>query len=167
MLYPDRYYWTVFTLSPNGTFLKSDIIFSVQGQRRTWYASEAWGDNQLFVVDRRSNQIIVFRFPSSGIVVPTSLNFGQVLVGSASAPQTVTISNPGSANLVISSVGITGADAGMFNVATGGPKPCSSLTPTIAPGENCTVNVTFSPTSTLGKTAVLRISFGGPDETPS
>jgi hypothetical protein len=162
----DRYYWAVFTLSPNGTFLKSDITFSVQGNDAHGSVSEAWGDNQLFVVDRQNNQIIVFRFPSSGIVVPTSLNFGKVLIGSASAPQTVTISNPGSANLVISSVGITGTDAGMFNVETGGPKPCSSLTPTIAPGENCTVVVTFSPTSTHGKTAVLSISFGGPDEPP-
>jgi len=52
----------------------------------------------------------------------------------------------------------------MFSVAAGGPKPCSSLTPTVAPGDNCTVDVTFSPTSTGGKTAALGISFGGPDE---
>ncbi len=161
----DRYYWTVFTLSPNGAFLKSDIIFSVQGDHGN-IGAETWGDNQLFVADRQSNQIMVFRFSSSGTVIPTNLSFGQILVGSASAPQTVTISNTGPANLAISSVAIAGADAGLFNVETGGPTPCSSLTPTIAPGESCTVNVTFSPTSTHGKTAALGISFGGPDELP-
>jgi Cep192 domain 4 len=161
---PHRYYWTVFTLSPGGSFLKSDIIFSTQSFSVPGAMFEAWGDNQLFVVDRQSNQIMVFDFPSTGTVAPTSLNFGQVLVGSTSTPQTVTISNKVSANLVISSIGITGADAGMFSAAPGGPNPCSSLTPAIAPVANCTIDVTFSPTSTLKKTAALSISSDAPDE---
>jgi len=99
-------------------------------------------------------------------VSPALLTFGQVVVGSTSTPQTVTISNTGTANLLISSIDRTGTDAGMFSVATGGPNPCPSLTPTIAPGGNCTVNVTFSPTSTLKKTAALSISSDDPDENP-
>jgi len=72
--------------------------------------------------------------------------------------QTVTIYNTGTANLVISSINIIGADAGMFSVTTGGPNPCPSLKPTIVPVNNCTVNVTFSPTSKLQKIAALSIS---------
>jgi len=99
-------------------------------------------------------------------VSPALLALGQVVTGSTSTPQTVTISNTGTANLVISAIDKTGTDAGMFSVATGGPNPCSSLTPTISPGRNCTVNVTFSPTSTLKKTATLSISSDDPDENP-
>lgn len=157
-------FWTVFTLSTSGSFLKSDIILLTQGDVHDVF--EAWGDNQLFVADKRSNQILVFQFPSTVRVVPASLNFGQVIIGVTSTPQPVTISNTGPANLAIKAIETTGADAGMFSVATGGPNPCSSLTPTVAPGENCTVNITFSPTSTFEKTAALIISFGGPDGNP-
>jgi len=93
------------------------------------------------------------------------LNFGQVLIGDSST-QTVTISNTGTADLVISLIETTGVDAGMFIVATGGTNPCPSLTPTIAPGGNCTVNVTFSPTSKAQKTAALSISSNDPDDNP-
>jgi hypothetical protein len=165
-VYPGTYFWTVFTLSPSGSPLKSDTILLSQNPDVFSDVFEVWADKQLFVADRRSNQIRVFLLPSTIGVVPTSVNFGQVLVGNALTPQTVTISNPGSANLVIKSIEATGADAGMFGAATGGPNPCPSLTPTIAPGENCTVNVTFSPTSTLKKTAVLKISSAGPDGNP-
>jgi len=100
------------------------------------------------------------------VVDPTPYNFGNVFVGSTSAPRTVTIYNVGSANLMISSIETTGTNAEMFSVSTGGPNPCTSLTPTIAPGGNCTVTVTFSPTSTLQKTAALSIYSDDPDENP-
>jgi hypothetical protein len=164
--YADTYDWTVFTVSPNGSLLKADVIVSNQAVHSNNRVLEAWGDNQLFVADRQSNQIIDLRFPSSGIVVPASINFGEVLAGTISTPQTVTISNTGSANLVINSLVVTGADAGMFSAAMGGPNPCSSLTPTVALGQNCTVNVTFSPTSTLKKAAVLSISSDDFDGNP-
>ena len=99
-------------------------------------------------------------------VSPALLTFGQVVVGSTSTPRTATISNTGTANLVISSIQTTGTDAGMFSVAPGGLNPCPSLTPTIAPDGNCTVNVTFSPTSKAQKTAALSISSDDPDENP-
>jgi hypothetical protein len=165
-VYPGTYFWTVSTLSPSGSPLKSDTILLSQNPDVFSDVYEAWGDKQLFIADRRSNQIIVFQCPSTIGVVPTSLNFGQVIEGNTSTPQVVTISNPGAANLKIKSIETTGANAGMFDVATGGPKPCPSLTPTVAPGENCTVAVTFSPTSTLKKTAVLGISSTGPNENP-
>jgi hypothetical protein len=98
-------------------------------------------------------------------VNPTSWDFGNVVVGSSST-KTFTISNTGSGNLVISLIAMTGGNAGMFSVATGGPNPYPSLTPTIAPGGSCTINATFSPTSVGAKSTTMRIISNDPDENP-
>ena len=99
-------------------------------------------------------------------VSPASHDFGNIARGHSSVPKTFTISNTGTANLVVSSIGMTGGDAGMFSVATGGTNPCPSLSPTIAPGGNCTINATFSPTSTGAKSTTMRIISNDPDENP-
>lgn len=99
-------------------------------------------------------------------VSPTSHDFGSINIGNSSVPQTFTISNTGTKDLVISSIGTTGGDAGMFSVAMGGTNPCPSLNPTITPGSNCTITVTFSPTSVGPKSTNLRINSDDPD-TPS
>jgi len=88
---------------------------------------------------------------------PSSHNFGDVLVGGTSPAQEFTVSNTGTANLAVSSIGLTGGDSGMFSVATGGSNPCSSLTPTILPTGSCTIVTTFAPTSAGGKSTTLRI----------
>jgi hypothetical protein len=99
-------------------------------------------------------------------VSPALLKFGEVIIGSISTPQTVTIYNTGTTNLVISLINIIGADTGMFSVTIGGPNPCPSLKPTIVPGNDCTVNVTFSPTSKAQKIAALSVSSNDTDEDP-
>jgi hypothetical protein len=96
-------------------------------------------------------------------VAPVALDFDPELVGSTSAAKEVAISNTGSAPLNINSIVISGTNAAMFAVATGGVAPCASLTPTIAAGANCTVNVTFTPTSAGAKTASLDISSNDGD----
>jgi PKD repeat protein len=96
-------------------------------------------------------------------VSPPSHDFGSVNVGSSSTPHTFTISNTGTTDLVISSIGTTGGDAGMFSVAMGGTNPCPSLNPTITPGSNCSITVTFSPTSVGPKSTNLRINSDDPD----
>jgi hypothetical protein len=69
---------------------------------------------------------------------PSSLSFGLVAVGSTSAPQTVTVSNPGTLPLTITN--ITSSNP-QFAV-TSAPLPI-----TVPAGGNTTVDVTFSPTS--------------------
>jgi hypothetical protein len=64
------------------------------------------------------------------------LNFGKVVIGTTSAPQTVTLFNPGGATLNISSI----AASGDFQVSS---NPCGS---TLDPGVSCDVAVTFTPT---------------------
>ena len=95
-------------------------------------------------------------------VVPTSLNFHNVTTGETSSPLQVTLSNIGSDDLSISSIALeTGSD---YSVAEGGASPCSGLSPTIAAGENCTVEVVFIPLTLGVRTDTLRISSNDTDE---
>lgn len=84
--------------------------------------------------------------------VSAPLIFGDVDVATTSATQAVTLSNSGNAPLIISSIAINNTQ---FALAAGGT--CSTAAP-IAAGENCTVNVTFAPTSAGAKNATLSIT---------
>jgi len=92
-------------------------------------------------------------------VSPTSKNFGNVTVGSSSSPQTFTVSNVGTANLVIGTVTLTGTNAGEFSKQNDN---CSVQT--ITPSASATLQVVFSPTSTGAKSATLSIPSNDPDE---
>lgn len=78
---------------------------------------------------------------------PSSLNFGDVNVGSVSSPQIVTVSNTGNATLNITSV-TASSEFGVHNY-------CPS---TLSAGQKCTVSVVFSPTSTGTQTGLLSVA---------
>jgi FG-GAP-like repeat/Abnormal spindle-like microcephaly-assoc'd, ASPM-SPD-2-Hydin len=80
-------------------------------------------------------------------VFPTSLSFPSRGVGTSSSAQTVTISNPSAASFNISSV----AASGPFTQTNNCPA-------TLAPGQNCTINVTFSPTATGSATGAITLT---------
>lgn len=67
---------------------------------------------------------------------PTSVNFGNQVVGTTSAAQTVTISNLGSTSLTIKKISTTGN----FSIQA---KVCGK---SLAAGASCTVTVVFQPT---------------------
>lgn len=90
-------------------------------------------------------------------ISPTSHDFGTVNVGSTSEAQTFTVSNTGDADLVISTITLTGTDAFEFGIQNDN---CSGQT--IAPSESCTVDVVFSPTSEGSKNADLSIPSNDP-----
>jgi hypothetical protein len=96
-------------------------------------------------------------------VIPMSHDFNEIAVGSSSAPLEVTLSNIGTEDLVITDISMTtGTD---YLVAVGGSNPCANLSPTIAAGNNCTVEVTFSPLSEADNiTDTLTISSNDIDE---
>jgi hypothetical protein len=88
----------------------------------------------------------------------TGLNFGTVVVGSKSGPQTITLSNEGSAALDVTGITIAGTDAADFaidaNVTT-----CPVGGGTVAIGAQCTVGVQLAPQSAgSSKTASLVFS---------
>ena len=72
-------------------------------------------------------------------VSPTTLNFGPTLIGTITPAQTVTVTNTGGVTATISSV----TPSGYYNT--------TSTCGTLAAGQSCTIDVTYSP-GFLGKT---------------
>jgi hypothetical protein len=73
---------------------------------------------------------------------PTSVNFGNVNIGSTSPAQSVKLTNSGNAALSISSIAITGTNSTSFAQTN----TCPSGSSTLAAGASCTISVTFTPT---------------------
>ena len=88
-------------------------------------------------------------------VSPTSLTFGQQSLDTTSAPQTVTLTNTGTAPLTISNIGIGGANGSDF-------AETNACGPTLVANASCQVNVTFTPTADGIRSATLSISYNGP-----
>ena len=88
--------------------------------------------------------------------------FGNVTVG-ASSDQTVTVTNAGTANLVIGTVASANPLAAPFSIP-GGTDTCSGQT--LAPSASCTITVRFSPTATGAANDTFNIPSNDPDENP-
>jgi hypothetical protein len=88
-------------------------------------------------------------------VSPSSLTFGSQAENTTSPAQTVTVTNNGTSTLTINSITATGANGGDFGVTNG----CSS---TLAAGANCTVSVTFTPTTQSAESATLQVADSDP-----
>ena len=77
------------------------------------------------------------------VISPTSFDFGDVHLGTASASQSATVTNVSSTPVVVS---MAGGGAGQF----GGVQNCQSQT--LNPGQSCQISYTFTP-SVLGPTS--------------
>jgi hypothetical protein len=87
--------------------------------------------------------------PSPKVSVnPATWNFGTQNTGTTSVAKSFTLTNTGTANLIISTLTISGDFALSSNT-------CNSAT--IAPAGTCTFGVTFSPTSAAAKTGSVSI----------
>jgi len=84
-------------------------------------------------------------------LVPTSLVFPTQLVGTASAPQNVTLTNTGAAALSITSIATTGDFSQTNN--------CGS---TLAVGASCAITVTFTPTGVNARTGTVAVTDNAP-----
>jgi hypothetical protein len=89
---------------------------------------------------------------------PTSLAFGQQILGTVSPQKSVTLTNTGNAVLVITGVYILPAGTPDFNGWNG----CDS-TPNLAPGGSCSIQVTFSPSVAGSHSASLSITDNASD----
>ncbi|NDE01189.1 MAG: choice-of-anchor D domain-containing protein, partial [Gammaproteobacteria bacterium] len=81
----------------------------------------------------------------------TLLQFGDLSVGQTSTVRTVTLRNDGNAPLSISAINTSGTDAAQFNQSNN----CGS---SLVAGANCTISVTFTPTSSGSKSAAVSIA---------
>jgi MBG domain-containing protein/HYDIN/CFA65/VesB family protein/centrosomal CEP192-like protein len=92
-------------------------------------------------------------------VTPTTISFGNQLVGTTSAPQMVTVKNTGITAVTVTSVTIVSVTPPPPATA-----PFTALTncAKIAAGKSCTFNVKFAPTAMGQVTAKLTINFASP-----
>src|SRR5207248_2895845 len=115
----------------------------------------------LTVTDNASNSPQTAGVSGTGVSLPAIPpppvpNFGNQNVETPSAPKTVTLSNTGNAPLTINSISITGANANNFALTSASTCPLSGGT--VAASGNCTIVVTFTPTSRGGKTAAISVA---------
>ena len=81
---------------------------------------------------------------------PTSLSLGTQVINTSSTPK-LGLTSSGSADLIISNITITGANAIDFAEADNCP---SSL----APGASCTIDITWTPSTLGAETAILNVN---------
>ena len=90
------------------------------------------------------------------VISPTSLPFGNQMVGTTSNPLSLTLSNIGTATLAVNSITIVGANAADFAIAT---NTCGG---SVIPNSPCTVSITFSPSAVGSRAASVALSTNDP-----
>jgi hypothetical protein len=103
----------------------------------------------LLIADAGNNRVREVPMVAVGTASPTSIDFGNVSVGTKSAPQPVTVTNTGADDLNISNVS-TGANFSQTN-------NCDVL----APSQSCTIQVTFTPSKKQAYKGTLTITHDG------
>lgn len=89
-------------------------------------------------------------------VTPASFNFGTVTLNNRAVLE-ITISNTGTADLVVSGIQLSNATL-LDRDVNGGSNPCGSATPTIAAADSCTVQVGYQPTAAGAFSGNVQIS---------
>ncbi len=82
---------------------------------------------------------------------PLAVAFGSVTVGTKTAAKTVTLTNQGTTSMSVTSIAITGMNAGDF----GQTHTCGS---SLAAGASCTISVTFTPAAAGLRLAALGVT---------
>lgn len=157
-------------LSPNYTsdqtlWVSGDNIFKSGDGGGNWSASNSnFGVNSLSVSPSFATDHAVFAVTSLAAPMmslsPYSLSFNQIRTNGSFLTKQVTLSNGapgmmGAGNLAITSMVLSGTDAGQFSIA---PGSCNILTPTVTSGGQCSFDVTFTPTSSGNKSAMLTMT---------
>jgi len=82
---------------------------------------------------------------------PTTLSFGNTVMGATTSAQTVTLSNTGNAAMTISGVTIAGTNPTDF-------AETNTCGETLAAGASCTISVTFTPASVASFAATISVA---------
>ena len=83
---------------------------------------------------------------------PVPLSFGDVLVGTNSGSQSVTLENTGFATLNVSNVAVTGG------FTHEGTSTCSATPFTLAPAASCTLEVSLTPADTIAYSGEIQVT---------
>lgn len=92
---------------------------------------------------------------ASAAAYPSTLSWGNVLIGQTGASQIATLSNTGSTSISITGVAIAGANSGDFSVSQ------TNCGTTLAASAACTATVLFAPTAEGTRTALLTFTDTG------
>ncbi len=119
---------------------------SASGSRTAWVS----------ITDNASGGLQTVNLNGTGAALsaslsPASLSFGSQTVGTPSAPQTITLSNTGSAALGFTSLAIAGTNASDFSQTN----TCGS---SLAASGKCTISVIFTPSASGSRTASVSIT---------
>jgi sugar lactone lactonase YvrE len=114
------------------------------------YGVALGSSGNLLIADSANNRIREVLLAPVVTLSTTSLSFIVQLVGTTSPAQTVTVTNSGGANLIISSIVANGDFA---QTST-----CPISPATLNPGSTCTISVTFTPTGVGTRTGTLTIT---------
>jgi Beta-propeller repeat len=94
--------------------------------------------------------------PAAPLAVPSvvTIGFGSENVGATSAPQSIRLTNPGSAPLSLASIALSGANVSDFAVVSSAPgTTCPLAGGSLAVSTSCSVAVEFTPQATGAETA--------------
>jgi hypothetical protein len=106
---------------------------------------------RLLIADPNDNRIRVVPLPPFVALSPAALSFSAQPVGTASATQTITLTNTGLVPLSISSIAIAGTNAADYAES-------STCAGSLGAGANCTIGVIFTPAAAGSRTATLTIT---------
>jgi hypothetical protein len=93
-------------------------------------------------------------------LAPSSLNFGDQIIGAPGAPQSVTLSNLGATSVPIQGFAVSGEFSGDFSQTTN----CGAQ---LGPGANCTIAVAFRPAGTGSRASALSVMVNAVAGPPS
>ena len=96
-------------------------------------------------------KVSIMGVPDTLVLSPASLAFNPQLSGTTSATHSATLTNSGSSSVAINSVLASGSNAGDFSQSN----TCASG---LAPGANCVISVTFTPSQAGPRVASITIN---------
>jgi hypothetical protein len=112
----------------------------------------------MILANSSGNNPLILNLTGTGVTTvslsPSTINFGNISVGTTSGVQVVTVTNNTTSAVSISSV----VPSGQFLYTTGGSIPCGASVPA---NSICTLGVEFSPTVTGVTNGALTFSYSG------
>ncbi|HKS41749.1 MAG TPA: choice-of-anchor D domain-containing protein [Blastocatellia bacterium] len=96
--------------------------------------------------------------PPSVTLSPSSIDFKDQVVGKASRPQRITLTNTGGKPLYVNSVTIVDGESSDFALSG---DTCTGST--IGPGKSCVIDVSFTPSATGSRKSTLTITDNAVD----
>lgn len=142
------------TLAPNGTCtLPISFVPTAPGAN---HGSLVLTDSALNTVPATTQTVLlngngIGAAVPQAVLSPVSISFGSLTTGTTSAAQTVTLSNPGSATLSITSISITGANVAQF-------AQTSACGASLAAGASCSISITFAPSAVASYSAAVSVA---------